>query len=402
MKRSLVFTLLFIAHAPAVWAEGSAQSGGTLLLNTPSARSAALGEAFTAMRNDVAALFYNPASLSSLVTDQAGFQYQKGLVDDSYGQLLLGGPAREGGLGIGLGYYNGGRFNLSDGVTQRSVRAKSELLLAVGGARPLGRVSAGATLKYLSSTLAESSRANALAADFGVSATFGKNLTLGAAVQNIGSALKYGSERDHLPRVLRAGLSTKLPSGKFPLVMVFDTPYYLNEQELRPAIGFETNVGPLAMRTGYKAGSDLQEFSVGAGFLMGQTTFDYSFGFADKLDSTHRVSVSMRLGLAQPPVPELVRREQRTVVELPVVSYSATPKPGDPEAAKTAANLKLPMMYQVKSGDTLELIARRAYGSSKYWTIIFDANEDLVSDPEMMDLAGQNLWLPEPPAEETR
>jgi LysM repeat protein len=392
--------------ASAGWADGTAQSAGTLLLNTPSARAAALGESFTAIRNDVAGLFYNPSSLNSLKTPQAAFQYQKGLVDDSYGQLAIGGPTKKGSLGLGLGYYNGGEFNLSNGNSVSSVRAKSELLLSVAGARALGPMSVGATFKYLSSTLAETATANAIAVDLGAGFSYGKKLNLGAALQNIGTALKYGEGSDPLPRIARAGVSTQLMSGQVPLMMVFDVPYYMNEKEMRPSIGFESNVGPLALRTGYKTGADLQEFSVGAGFLMGSTTLDYSFGFAQKLDSTHRVSVSMRFGLSQPPVPEIVLRKERTVVDMPVVSYTATPeKKPAPEttAAKSkptsVVSLQLPGQYQVKAGETLENIAKRVYGSSKYWTIIYDANEELITDPETLELTGQKLWLPNKPAE---
>jgi nucleoid-associated protein YgaU len=39
------------------------------------------------------------------------------------------------------------------------------------------------------------------------------------------------------------------------------------------------------------------------------------------------------------------------------------------------------------------------YGSSKYWTIIYDANEELITDPETLELTGQKLWLPNKPAE---
>ena len=47
-------------------AEGAGSTGGLALIEPSSARSAALGEAFTAMTNDIGAFSYNPATLEWL------------------------------------------------------------------------------------------------------------------------------------------------------------------------------------------------------------------------------------------------------------------------------------------------------------------------------------------------
>jgi LysM repeat protein len=349
------------------------------------------------MTDDIAGFQYNPSSLNTLKTSQAAFNYQKGLVDDSYGQLMFGRPARYGALGVTMGYYDGGQFNLADGTSVRSVRAKSELLISAGGARTIGPLTGGLALKFLRSTLAETATANAIAVDIGTSYDVGHSIRIGAALQNMGSALHYGDGTDHLPRVFRLGFSSPLNVGRVPLTLVMDTPYFFNEKELRPGLGLETSIGPLALRTGYKSGSDLQEFSVGAGFLMGSTSIDYSFGFAQKLEASHRISVAMRFNTS-PPVPDIVLRKERTVVEMPVVSY--TQKASRPMASETLGGLiSTPGAYRVKSGESLEKIAKRAYGESKYWTLIYNANEEMITDPEMTDLTGQQLWLPAKPAE---
>lgn len=50
----------------------------------------------------------------------------------------------------------------------------------------------------------------------------------------------------------------------------------------------------------------------------------------------------------------------------------------------------------VKSGDTLSKIAKRIYGKSGHWRIIFEANRDRLDDPDML-FPGQLLRLPPPP-----
>ena len=76
--------------------------GGLSLLEPTGARAASLGEAFSAMTNDITAFGYNPASLGSLETGQASFMYEKGLAEDSYGHFLIGTPSQK---GSGLGLY---------------------------------------------------------------------------------------------------------------------------------------------------------------------------------------------------------------------------------------------------------------------------------------------------------
>jgi nucleoid-associated protein YgaU len=49
--------------------------------------------------------------------------------------------------------------------------------------------------------------------------------------------------------------------------------------------------------------------------------------------------------------------------------------------------------YTVVSGDSLSKIAGRLYGDVKAWPRIFDANRDIVSDPNLI-YPGQVLRIP--------
>lgn len=49
--------------------------------------------------------------------------------------------------------------------------------------------------------------------------------------------------------------------------------------------------------------------------------------------------------------------------------------------------------YTVQPGDSLSLIARQVYGKSHLWTLIFEANRDILSDPGMIR-PGQVLVIP--------
>lgn len=50
-------------------------------------------------------------------------------------------------------------------------------------------------------------------------------------------------------------------------------------------------------------------------------------------------------------------------------------------------------IYEVKSGDSLSKIARKEYGDANAWKAIFEANKDLIKDPDKI-FPGQKLKIP--------
>ena len=49
--------------------------------------------------------------------------------------------------------------------------------------------------------------------------------------------------------------------------------------------------------------------------------------------------------------------------------------------------------YVVVKGDSLSKIAQREYGDAQQWTRIFEANRDIITDPDLI-YPGQALRLP--------
>ena len=50
-------------------------------------------------------------------------------------------------------------------------------------------------------------------------------------------------------------------------------------------------------------------------------------------------------------------------------------------------------IYEVKSGDSLSKIAQKEYGEANAWKKIFEANKDLIKDPNKI-FPGQKLKIP--------
>ena len=52
-----------------------------------------------------------------------------------------------------------------------------------------------------------------------------------------------------------------------------------------------------------------------------------------------------------------------------------------------------PVIYEVKPGDSLSKIAKAHYGDANDWQRIFDANKDILKDPDKI-YPGQKLKIP--------
>ena len=62
-------------------------------------------------------------------------------------------------------------------------------------------------------------------------------------------------------------------------------------------------------------------------------------------------------------------------------------------AAPAAAEAGESTFYTVQSGDTLGKIAQQHYGSAGKYTVIFEANQPMLKDPDKI-YPGQSLRIP--------
>lgn len=83
---------------------------------------------------------------------------------------------------------------------------------------------------------------------------------------------------------------------------------------------------------------------------------------------------------------------QRAALASPV----ASPSPVATAAAKPTASVAPGETYTVQEGDTLLLISEKFYGDGTKWRRIFDANRDVISDPDALKI---DMKLKIPPKE---
>ncbi len=290
-------------------------------------------------------------------------------------------------LGLSVGYYDGGKFDYYNSAngTETNVNAKKDMTVGLGYAWGGRSFSMGLSGKYISSELVEQSKASAFAGDLGFQLGFSKNLFLGGALQNIGTKMTYVREADSLPQVARLGLMWSVPLSKAHFNFLVDAPYYLNDSEVRPALGIEGIVGPLALRAGYKSHNELQGLSFGAGFMLGQMSLDYSYGLVKDLAAEHRMSLSLKFGSPKS------KEQFSSKTAAPVVMTTKDLK--EPQIQFRAYKSLGGQIGIVKPGDTLAKIALRYYGDTNAWKKIYSANQHILSNTKSLQV-GQKVVLP--------
>lgn len=373
--------------APPVHASGrNGASSALILLRPVTARAMALSGALTSDADDISAFAYNPATLATLKNGDAAALYQKGMADDRFSAVSIGAPIRSGtSLGASAAYYDGGAFDLFDGINHRTVDAKRDLVLSLGAARRWSPIALGVSAKYISSQLIQQARATAVAFDGGIAYLAPHDITLAAACQNMGTNLKYGSESDPLRRIIRVGAAQRRTFMSAQLGISVDGLYSINEKRPDGAIGLEAIKGPLAFRLGYRTGIDLGGLTMGAGFQFRNASLDYALGLMSEYNVIQLVSLSTRFGPASRG-DEFARSGDgaQTAKKEPVDIY--------PPKKRMMSHLTR-QVYVIQDGDTLESISQKFYGSRWWSKKLFFANSHILHDIGQLR-PGQAIWIP--------
>lgn len=293
-----IFLFIYLVTALLITPEAlkaRSPSAGLTLLSPAGAKSLALGESLTGAPDDIEALRFNPASLSSLGGGQASLYYLRGNLEDLYSQVLAGSKMRWGGLGLGLHYYDAGDLYSYDTGAERKLTAQKDVAITFGQSFRFHRFSIGVAEKYLMSELVDK-KTSAFAADIGVYVPVSARFSAGASFQNFGTRLKYDQRSDRLPLLLRGGFAFQILPNRPVLSWFGDVAYLFGEEEARAGSGVEARFTPLALRLGYLKGRDLDKISVGAGIHFARFSLDYGLGLIDRLDSQHLVTLSARFG----------------------------------------------------------------------------------------------------------
>jgi hypothetical protein len=281
------------------------------LRNDVGARPAALAGSFVAVTNDPNALFYNPASLSTLDNPGGSIGFFKHLLDINSGYVAYSQAIEDiGAFGAGIVYTNYGSFTETDdlGNTIGDFNA-SDFAVTIGYSNTLQEnLYYGASAKFIYSSIA-GYRSTGIAGDLGILYVIPESrVTLGASIRNIGRQLStYLGTREDLPLDVSVGGSV-VPRG-IPLLLNVNI-HKLNEgtsgfiDRFRAfSVGGEFTLSRIfQLRVGYnneqrkdlKVGTStgLAGFSIGLGINVSRYKVDYALSSLGAIGSLHRISVA--------------------------------------------------------------------------------------------------------------
>lgn len=313
MLKKLVFFALFFASPIFlnVFAQSEIPAFDFLRVET-GAKASSLAGAFDTYTDDPNAMFYNPASLSTITNNKVSAGFGKYLLDMNFGTLAYAQKYKElGWFGIGVKYFDYGSFDRADeqGTPTGETFNANDLMVSVGyGNFIYEKINYGITVKYIYSGIAEY-KSSAIAMDFGMQYHMPESqLSLSFGVLNLGAQLSsYISTKEKLPLDIRVGVSKRLEHTPVRLNVTFSK---LNEsrekllQHLKAfSIGAEFIFSDyVSARLGYdnesrqdmKLGTSLgiSGFSTGLGIRFAEKyVFDYSLNSLGKVGSTHRVNL---------------------------------------------------------------------------------------------------------------
>ncbi len=279
------------------WAAAGGQSGLSILKSGMGARPAALGQAYTALGDDVFAVGYNPAGLARLTRAQIGLQHgiwlQGANVESAAAAFPLSGGHT---LGVSATLLSSGKIDrtFDDGTgnldVTKSVGTFTTSDVSAGAlyAHAGRSLSLGIQVKYLQSTVDDVTKAT-VAADAGFQTKDLGRVRLGASVLNVGGSLGA----DPLPTTARAGVMVEFSKRvRVPvdLVLPFDGS--------RVKIGGGIEFSPfdiLTLRGGVQTGLPFVP-GAGIGLAWHDLGLDYAFTSNPALKETHRINLSLRFG----------------------------------------------------------------------------------------------------------
>jgi len=318
VRALLVFTSAVFLASPAFAIKGPGTTSANFLKIGVGARPVALGEAYTALAEDVNAIYYNPAGLAFLQRQEATLMHNKFVEGVSQEWAAYALPTQKyGTYALGIQMLRVKPFDAYDRFDRPSGEVSAtDLAATIGWGKELGadrRWAWGGAAKYISSKL-YTRQTTTVAADFGVLLRGPEDKwRYGASIRNLGRGLKFLEQRFDLPASLRAGVSYHTPldypfSGSYltwSAEGIMDVDRYPTG-----AGGLEFSpVKEMTIRVGYRQNQDSGlGISAGFGFSSLEAGFvenyawwpefllDYAFVDYGPLKYSHRVSVTIRFG----------------------------------------------------------------------------------------------------------
>jgi long-subunit fatty acid transport protein len=346
MKTTLHFLRFLIAALLLAAFPARAQKVGSTSMQylsvIPSARAAAMGNAYAAIARGAEGIFWNPAGMALTQGQELSTTYIRWIFDARQYALAYAVSLGDiGTVGAQLQFNDYGSFDeaiVGSGgtdifpgqeypyLTGRTFRPYSYVAGLSYATRLTERFSTGFTVKYTHESLYDQAEVfvredtvrqsnmntfgKTLLFDIGIHYNTGfHTIQIGASVQNFGPDIQYAKDRSPVPMLFRVGIAADLlganslfledPNSR--LGVAFDI-FQSNDYDQQQHVGIEYEfANAIALRAGYKFNYDLEGFTWGAGIkhTLGslKISFDYGYGAigsaAGAFGNVHRIGLGV-------------------------------------------------------------------------------------------------------------
>ena len=299
MKATIIAFSFFILTQPVSAANNNASTGLPFLKLGIGARALGMGEAYSALSEDVSGVFYNPAGISWGEENEITLMHKSWAFGTS--TEFLGSTLHTNNVTVGLGLNSTsvddieirqqpgpslGTFALHDFYASATVSWRVDT-----------SISLGVTSKFLYEKIfIDESQGFGL--DLGARYQFERNWSLAAVLSNLGAMSTLLNEAEKLPTAFRCGVAFHNSiSDKYEVTVSGDYIKVFRDNGSRVHMGGEITYDKIiALRTGYQFGYEAKNWSTGFGICHGPLRFDYAFvPFMEQLGNTHTFALTFSL-----------------------------------------------------------------------------------------------------------
>jgi|YelNatPaOPRAMG01_1025707.scaffolds.fasta_scaffold17094_2 tetratricopeptide (TPR) repeat protein len=261
------------------------------------ARPVAMGNAYTALADDVASIYYNPAGLSLIKAQEIIFLHYPLYEDALYNAIAYAQTLLDfGTIGLALYRYNAGTisgYDSNDKKTEDFIF--EEYKATISYARNLeNKFYIGANINFLNSFI-KNNGSLGFGVDFGVLYEPFDFLRLGFVLHNLIRPIQtIGTEKEGIPQLYILGILLTKELGFLKINITND--FSIGETEnLKIRFGTEFIIYKfLNLRAGYDAG----RYVLGSGVDILNGSVNYTFIINDYLENLHRIDILYRFGLS--------------------------------------------------------------------------------------------------------
>ena len=289
-----IFSVILLVSTAAQ----AAQTGAQFLKIDTDARLSGMASAGVASALGINALNYNPAGLAAMTGPEAAFSHSQWLMDSTHDFIGFGMPVKKMSMALGVTRLSNGKMEgRAEDRTASGGYSAYDQAVSLG----FGFKNVGGAVKYIQSSIA-GVKAQAFAVDLGAKQKFSRlPVTFGVGVQNLGTGIKYLSQRDNLPLSVNAGFTFMVLPG---MGLSLDVKRLVYDKQTVFSAGTEyamltgNNLG-FALRGGYgltglTQNNEKSGLCVGAGVMALGAQLDYAVSPETGLGSVQRITLKKK------------------------------------------------------------------------------------------------------------